>query len=63
MCVGSWINDSLGVRTSLMIGFLSSFVAINCLAFAQSITMVYAVLFGLLPLGLQAPVPLKCSCG
>jgi fucose permease len=48
----SWINDSLGVRTSLMIGFTSSFCAIILLATAQHILMVYTVLFGLLPLGI-----------
>jgi hypothetical protein len=51
LCSYSWINDSMGVRTSLMVGFVCSFGAIICLATASSAWMVYTVLFGLLPLG------------
>ena len=54
----SWINDSFGVKNSLLVGFSVSFVAIVALATANSINMIYFVLFGLLPLGNSMGLPM-----
>lgn len=54
----AWINDRLGVRKSLMLGFVISATATFILATTESKKVLYAVLFGLLPLGNSMGIPM-----
>jgi POT family proton-dependent oligopeptide transporter len=49
----SWLNDNLGVRKSLMIGFSLSFLSTLLISTAQSKVLIYAVLFVFYPLGIS----------
>jgi len=52
------INDRLGVRNSLLIGFTISFFASFILATTTSKTLLYMTLFGFLPFGNSIGIPM-----
>jgi dipeptide/tripeptide permease len=54
----SWINDYLGVRGSLLIGFPLSALATFIIASTSSKTVLYFALFCLLPLGNSMGIPM-----
>lgn len=64
LCITFWgiltssINDILGVRRSLLIGFTISFFATFAIAFARSKTFLLVMLFGILPLGTSMGIPM-----
>lgn len=54
----AWINDNLGVRKSLLVGFSISAVGYLLLATATSKIQVYITLFGVLPIGNAMGIPM-----
>lgn len=53
-----WVNDRLGVRRSLLFGFLVSFLGSFIIATTVSKTVLYFTLFGILPLGNSIGIPM-----
>lgn len=56
--VTSFINDSLGVRRSLMVGFSISFCSSIIIALATSKHLLYFMLFCILPIGTGMGIPM-----
>lgn len=56
--VASWINDNLGVRRSLLIGFCFSFFSTMMLALARKKILVYFILFFFYPIGTSMGIPM-----
>jgi len=54
----SWLNDNLGVRKSLMLGFCISSCASTMIACARSIEFLLVVLFFVYPFGLAMGIPM-----
>jgi dipeptide/tripeptide permease len=54
----AWINDNLGVRRSLLVGFSLSAIGFLFLAIARTKVQVYIVIFGILPLGNSMGIPM-----
>jgi MFS family permease len=56
--LASCFNDYLGVRKSLLIGFSISMISNISLAFSSSLTLLYVILFGILPIGNSMGIPM-----
>jgi POT family proton-dependent oligopeptide transporter len=56
--IASCFNDYLGVRKSLLIGFSISMISNISLAFSSSLTLLYVILFGILPIGNSMGIPM-----
>lgn len=54
----SWMNDNLGVRKSLLIGFSIQAVCSVIIATATSITSIYIILFCIMPIGTSMGIPM-----
>lgn len=54
----SWINDNLGVRLSLLVGFTISFFATLLIASTTSTIVLLITLFAILPLGTSMGIPM-----
>lgn len=54
----SWINDNLGVRRSLLIGFTISFLSTMMMAWTRNKTILYLILFGIFPVGTSMGIPM-----
>lgn len=54
----SWMNDNLGVRKSLLIGFSIQAVCSVVIATATSITSIYIILFCIMPIGTSMGIPM-----
>jgi proton-dependent oligopeptide transporter, POT family len=54
----SWLNDNLGVRKSLLVGFTISFFSTMAIAFARSKTFLFIILFVIYPLGTSMGIPM-----
>ena len=54
----SWVNDNLGVRRSLIIGFSVSAVSSTIVASTSSKTVLYLILFALYPFGTSMGIPM-----
>ena len=54
----SWVNDNLGVRKSLCIGFSLSLVSSIIVALTTSKTLLYVTLFALYPFGTAMGIPM-----
>jgi proton-dependent oligopeptide transporter, POT family len=54
----SWINDNLGVRRSLIIGFSISALSSTIVALTASKTLLYVILFALYPFGTSMGIPM-----
>jgi uncharacterized membrane protein len=56
--ITSCFNDYLGVRRSLLIGFSISMISNISIAFSSSLTLLYVILFGILPIGNSMGIPM-----
>lgn len=54
----SWLNDNIGVRRSLMLGFTISAAASTMIACARNMTFLLVVLFFVYPFGLSMGIPM-----
>lgn len=54
----SWLNDNLGVRRSLLLGFSISFLSTLSLAVTRSRTTLYIILFAIYPIGTSMGIPM-----
>ena len=54
----SYFNDFFGVRNSLLIGFVLTFLARTVIALTTDLTVLYVMIFGLLPLGTAMGIPM-----
>jgi len=54
----SWMNDNLGVRKSLLIGFSIQAICSVVIASATSITSIYIILFCIMPIGTSMGIPM-----
>ena len=56
--VASYINDKMGVRNSLLVGFSISAVSSVLVATATSVEIIYLVLFVIMPVGTSMGIPM-----
>lgn len=54
----SWINDNLGVRKSLLVGFTISAISSIITACTTSKTLLYITIFGIYPIGTAMGIPM-----